>query len=418
MSEPTLPDHCQVLVIGAGPAGSACAQWLAKAGVDVVMVDQHSFPRDKTCGDGLIPDAHAALQRLGVLEEVLAVAQPVSQVRCYAPSGRFVDVPGTLAVLPRKELDHILVRAAVAKGAQLHTPWRFESILKNDSGRAIGARLRRTGSANRETRDIHAQHIVIATGAQPQGLVASGMCERQTPSAIGLRGYVRYEGNSQATGGLQDLDDKLQVVWHSKMKPGYGWIFPCGDKVYNIGVGIIDSHSKDKGTMRNVNLRDVFKDFCDIHAPARELMAHGTVVGELKGAPLRSSLVGAQLSQPGMLVTGEAAGSTYSFTGEGIGKAMETGLMAAESLLAAQTLGLDDAGLTEHYEQAIARLKPKFDMYEKGNAVNYRPWLTEILIRRANRSPRLRQRMSNLLEEKSTPAQLVTLRGLFKLFVE
>jgi menaquinone-9 beta-reductase len=415
MSDTPPPDHCQVLVIGAGPAGSACAQWLAKAGVDVVLIDQHSFPRDKTCGDGLIPDSHAALQRLGVLDEVLRVAQPVSHVRCYAPSGRHVDVPGTLAVLPRKELDHILVRAAVAEGARLHTPWRFESILKNDAGRTIGARFRRTGSTDRETRDIHAQHVVIATGAQPQGLVASGLCERQTPSAIGLRGYVRY---AKDKGGLNDLDDKLQVVWHRKMKPGYGWIFPCGNDVYNIGIGIIDSHNKDKGTMRNVNLRDVFKDFCDIHAPARELMAHGEIVGELKGAPLRSSLVGAKLSAPGLLVTGEAAGSTYSFTGEGIGKAMETGLLAAESLLAAQAEGLDDAGLAARYNQAIAQLKPKFDMYEKGNAVNYRPWLTEILIRRAATSSRLRQRMSNLLEEKSTPAQLVTLRGLYKLIVE
>ncbi len=415
MSDLPPPDRCQVLVIGAGPSGSACAQWLAKAGVDVVLIDQHNFPRDKTCGDGLIPDSHAALQRLGVLDEVLRVAQPVSHVRCYAPSGRHVDVPGTLAVLPRKELDHILVRAAVAEGARLHTPWRFESVLKNDAGRAIGARFRRTGSADRETRDIRAEHIVIATGAQPQGLVASGLCERQTPSAIGLRGYVRYTKTGY---GLKDLDDKLQVVWHRNMKPGYGWIFPCGDHVYNIGVGIIDSHDKTDGAMRNVNLREVFKGFCEVHAPARELMAGGELVGELKGAPLRSSLVGAKLSAPGMLVTGEAAGCTYSFTGEGIGKAMETGLLAAESLLAARTEGLDDAGLAAHYAQAMARLKPKFDMYEKGNVVNYRPWLTEFLIRRANKSPRLRQRMSNLLEEKSTPAQLVTLRGLFKLMVE
>jgi threonine dehydrogenase-like Zn-dependent dehydrogenase len=69
-----LPAACEVLVIGAGPAGSACAQALASAGCDVVLVDQHDFPRDKTCGDGLIPDAHRALERLGVLDEVMARA--------------------------------------------------------------------------------------------------------------------------------------------------------------------------------------------------------------------------------------------------------------------------------------------------------------------------------------------------------
>jgi menaquinone-9 beta-reductase len=407
-----LPGSCEVLVIGAGPAGSACAQWTARAGVSTVLVDQHDFPRDKTCGDGLIPDAHAALRRLGVLDEVMRSGQAVTHVRCYAPSGRYVDVPGTLAVLPRRTLDHILVRAAQAAGARLFTPWRFESPLVDEQGRICGARLRRVGSQDRQLREIRARHLVLATGAAPQALVASGMCERQTPSAIGLRGYVHFPGLDARAG----LHDKLQVVWHRKLKPGYGWIFPCGDDVYNIGVGIIDSH--DGGLMRNVNLRDVFAAFTRLHAPARELMAGGRLLGDLKGAPLRSSLVGATLAKPGMLVTGEAAGTTYSFTGEGIGKAMETGIIAGESLLEARAQGLDEAALAERYRQAVLQLKPKFDLYEKGNRVNYHPWLTELLIRRAAHSARLRQRMSNLLEEKSTPAQLVTLRGLYRVLVE
>jgi menaquinone-9 beta-reductase len=377
-----------------------------------VLVDQHDFPRDKTCGDGLIPDSHAALQRLGVLDAVMKVAQPVSHVRCYAPSSRHVDVPGTLAVLPRRELDHILVQAAQAAGAQLHTSWRFEGLLQGGDGRVRGARLRRSGSGSRETIELQARDVVLATGAPAQGLVAAGLCERQSPSAIGLRGYVRHPG-------MAELQDKLQVVWHRRLKPGYGWIFPCGQQRWNIGVGIIDSHDAQRqGAKRNVNLREVFQAFCELHEPARELMRNGQLEGELKGAPLRSSLVGATLAKPGVLVTGEAAGSTYSFTGEGIGKAMETGMLAAEALLAARTQGLDDAALAAHYQAAILRLKPKFDLYEKGNRVNYHPWLTEILIRRAATSQRLRQRMSNLLEEKSTPAQLVTARGLFKLIFE
>lgn len=408
---PLLPERCAVLVIGAGPAGSACAQLLARNGQDVCLVDQHDFPRDKTCGDGLIPDAHAALQRLGVLDAVMRVAQPVSHVRCYAPSGRFVDVPGTLAVLPRRELDNILVEAAVAAGARLCTPWRFEGLLHDTSGRVSGAQVRRIGG-DRETVNIQADQVVLATGAPAQGLVAAGLCERQSPSAIGLRGYVRHPG-------LPDLDNKLQVVWHPKLKPGYGWIFPCGEGRWNIGVGIIDSHDAQRqGIMRNVNLRQVFKDFCELHAPARELMRTGQLEGELKGAPLRSSLVGATLTKPGALVTGEAAGSTYSFTGEGIGKAMETGMLAAEALIAAREQSLSDDAVAALYRESLQRLKPKFDLYEKGNRVNYHPWLTEILIRRAAVSARLRQRMSNLLEEKSTPAQLVTARGLFKLIFE
>ena len=108
--EPSLPSSCDVAVIGAGPAGSAAAWQLARRGLGVVLVDQHVFPRDKVCGDGLIPDAHAALRRLGVYDEVMAQAQRVAHVGCIGPRGGRVDVPGSLAVLPRRQLDHILLR--------------------------------------------------------------------------------------------------------------------------------------------------------------------------------------------------------------------------------------------------------------------------------------------------------------------
>jgi len=418
-----LPERCEVIVVGAGPAGSACALELARNGVDTVLVDQHDFPRDKICGDGLIPDAHAALARLGVLQEVLALAQPCTHVRAFGPSGASVDVPGQLAVLPRKELDHLLVRAAQRAGARLATPWRLEGVLheqEQGTQRVCGVRLRRAGeaagagapeAAARAAEEVRARHVVIATGASPQGLVASGLCERREASAMGLRGYVHHPG-------LRARIPHLEVAWYRPVKPGYGWIFPCPGDVYNIGVGIIDSRGSSARTVRDLNLREVFDEFVKLHAPARELMAGGTFVSPLKGAPLRTSLKGARVAAPGILVTGEAAGSTYSFTGEGIGKAMETGLLAADALRAARAQGLSEDALAALYAQGLRALKPKFDLYEKGNRVNHHPWLGELLIRRARKSARLRNRMAAVLEERATPAQLLTLRGLVKLFVE
>ena len=428
-----LPPQCDVLVVGAGPAGSACALELARRGIDTLLVDQSDFPRDKICGDGLIPDAHAALARLGVLQEVLAQAQPCTHVRAFGPSGLSVDVPGQLAVLPRKELDHLLVRAAERAGARLATPWRLEGVLREDDGRVCGVRLRRAGdgtaaggtedgtegsaaglpeaAANRQTVEVRARHVVIATGASPQGLVASGLCERREASAMGLRGYVHHPG-------LRERIPHLEVAWYRPVKPGYGWVFPCPGDVYNIGVGIIDSRGSSARTVRDLNLRQVFDEFVKLHAPARELMAGGTFVSPLKGAPLRTSLKGARVAAPGILVTGEAAGSTYSFTGEGIGKAMETGLLAADALLAARKQGLSEPELAALYAEGLRALKPKFDLDEKGNRVNHHPWLGDLLIRRARKSQRLRNRMAAVLEERATPAQLITLRGLVKLFIE
>lgn len=408
-----IPTGCEVLVIGAGPAGSACAQWLARAGADVLLVDQHAFPRDKVCGDGLIPDAHRALRRLGVLDEVMSRAQPASHVGCVGPSGGRVDVPGTLAVLPRRELDFILLRAALAAGARLAPPARFEAPLEA-AGRVVGARLR-AGSAQHEVR---AAWVVLATGAVPQALIAAGVCERRSPSGIALRGYIRHPAMA---GRLRTLD----VVWHRRLRPGYGWIFPCRDGVFNIGVGVARSlrETRDgRAAMKDVNLRDVFDAFSQVYEPARELLAGGGWLGDpaspLKGAPLRCTLEGARFGRPGLIVTGEAAGSTYSFTGEGIGKAMETGLLAADAMIAGRRGELDEAGVRQRYEASLAALKPRFDLYERANRVNAHPWLADLVIWRGRRSAKVLRRMAGVLDETSNPGNLVSLKGLRRLFVE
>src|SRR5262249_12835617 len=204
-------------------------------------------------------------------------------------------------------------------------------------------------------------------GAVPQALMAANMAERHTPSGVALRGYVK---NPSMSGRITELE----VVWHKKLRRGYGWIFPCRDGVFNIGVGLAHSHSEMSGdrrrTMKDVNLREMFKAFTDVYEPARELMRGGELQGELKGAPLRCSLEGARYSRPGLMVTGEAAGSTYAFTGEGIGKAMETGMLAARALIEGRAQRLDDGAVRERYELGLRALKPRFELYEKANRVN------------------------------------------------
>ncbi|WP_343601926.1 geranylgeranyl reductase family protein [Roseateles sp.] len=404
------PSRCQVLIIGAGPAGSAAARWLARAGVDVVFADQQPLGRDKVCGDGLIPDAHQALERLGLLDRVMAKAQRSAHVGCVGPRGGRIDVPGHLAVLPRRQLDELLNLGAQEAGARFLAPARFEAALEDAQGRVRGARF----SIEGQPHEIAADWVILATGAVPKALTAAGMCERHTPSGVALRGYVHAPS---MVGEIK----ALEVVWCKPVQPGYGWIFPAPDGSFNIGVGVTDSHQDlaGKGQKKDVNLRAIFDAFVAHYPPARRLMAEGELIGELKGAPLRCTLKGARWTRPGLLVTGEAAGSTYSFTGEGIGKAMETGLLAAEAILAHGT-GVDgfDAKVRAQYEQGLRALQPKYDLYERGNRVNRFPWLADLLIWRAKKSPRLLQRMSGVLNETSNPGNLVSLKGITRLFLE
>jgi geranylgeranyl reductase family protein len=405
-----LPSRCDVLVVGAGPAGSAAATMLARAGHDVVLIDQHAFPRDKVCGDGLIPDAHQALRRLGVLGEVMAAARASSHVGCIGPRGGRIEVPGALAVLPRRELDAIVARGAVAAGARLFAPLRFVAPVE-EGGRVVGARVAAPGQAG-STRELRATWTVLATGAVPQALIAAGMALRQTPSCVALRGYVRNEA-------VAALPTMLEVVWHPRMKGGYGWIFPAPDGVFNVGVGLVDSHPTTEGATsgrRAANLRELFDAFVAVYAPLRRLIDDGRWVAPLKGAPLRCTLEGARLARPGLLVTGEAAGSTYSFTGEGIGKALETGMLAADAIGPDASRSDEEVGL--RYEDALAALKPRFELYERANRVSRHPWMADFLIWRAQHSPRLLARMAGVLNETSNPGHLVTARGVMRLLFE
>jgi flavin-dependent dehydrogenase len=253
--------------------------------------------------------------------------------------------------------------------------------------------------------------VLLATGAVPTALIAAGMCERQSPSGVAMRGYVRNEA-------MVDRIDKLQVIWHRNMSSGYGWIFPCKDGVFNVGVCIIGNRNPRRGAMlakRGLSLHQLMDEFFRIHKPARELMQGGVVVGAMKGAPLRFTLEGARFSRPGLLVIGEAAGSTYCLSGEGIGKAMETGINAAEAIVQGRSHH-DDGYVRAVYEASMLALKGRFLLYERANIVNRIPWLTDLVIWRAKKDPGLIRYMTGVLNETYNPGHLLSYRGLKRLF--
>jgi menaquinone-9 beta-reductase len=396
------PERCDVLVVGAGPAGNACALLLAQAGVHVVLVDGQAFPRDKVCGDGLVPDSHAALRRLGVHDRVMHAAQAADAARCVAPSGAWIDVPGELAVLPRRELDALLCTAAVEAGARMIAPATFVEPIRDASGRFAGALV----SDGAEQRSIRCRWLVLATGATPGALLSAGLCERRTPSAMALRGYVRHPG-------LVDAIPQLRFVWHRRMRGGYGWIFPAPGGVFNIGVGLLDSHVEQSPGSRAArhqgrNLRELFNDFLAVDPMASRLMREGQALGALKGAPLRCDLDGARWMAAGVLVTGEAIGATYAFTGEGIGKALETGIAAAESLMA----HADDEAVLADYRSRLESLRPRFQLYRKAASFNRHPGLISLVVWRARHSRRTIARLADILNERRMPASLFSWRGL------
>lgn len=408
------PASCDVLVVGAGPAGSACARQLAMAGWRVVLIDKRALPRDKVCGDALVPDAIAALQRLGLHERVRAAGQAIGLARCVAPLQQEIEVPGDMIVLPRQALDEILARGAVEAGATLVAPAHFVGPLKDAQGRIVGATLESEGLHQQ----IAADWVVLATGAATPPLQAAGVCQRKTPSGFALRQYVRHDQ-------IASEMTSLRFVWHRRLRGGYGWIFPGPGGVCNIGVGI-SSHDSGLGNRREgLRLHDLFNRFIEIDPLAARLMAEGSPLGPVKGAPLRFDLTGADWDKPGLLVIGEAIGSTYRLTGEGIGKAMETGLAAADSLIEAipdptHTRPLHsasaDAIVHRAYHARLQAVMPRFKMYQQAAYFNQYPWLISLVIWKAGRMPRVIRALADILAERRMPETILSWRGLKFLF--
>ncbi|CAN5838175.1 geranylgeranyl reductase family protein [soil metagenome] len=342
----TAPLH-DVLVVGGGPAGAATAYWLAKAGHEVVVVERKTFPRDKTCGDGLTPRAVRQLADMGIEDQVAAQHHRFDGLRTVAhgitlelawPS--HPEYPDYGYVIRRRHLDQLVADHAVAAGATLWQGAEAVSPLL-ERGMLGGAMVRRKGSEAVE--EVRARYVVVADGANSRfGRALGTSRNRSYPQGMAIRGY--WESPRSADPWIESVLDVRDR--NGNALPGYGWIFPLGDGTINVGIGLLSSFRDWK----QVNTSHLMSEFAAT-APGYWGISPEThlcppTVGRL---PMAGS-VGPK-SGPTFLVVGDAAGSVNPFNGEGIDYAYETGRMAADVLDEALCTG---NGLAlQRYEQLL-----------------------------------------------------------------
>ena len=354
---PTHPvgDHdCDVLVIGAGPSGSSCAYWLAKAGHDVVLVERKAFPREKTCGDGLTPRSVRQLQDMGLAQE-LAACHRYEGLRSHG-FGRSLELPWPPVpglprygyVVTRKDLDAMVADHAAKAGAVLweHTE-AAEAIMDGQALR--GARLVAKGEDGRSGR-VRARYVVVADGANSRfGWSIGNQRNRSYPQGMALRGYWTSPRHDEPwIDSWLDLRDQA-----GNAMPGYGWIFPLGDGRVNVGVGLLTTSAKWKGA----NTTQMLEAFCSF-VPKSWGINPATCLGPATGGRLPMGLSVGPRSGPTHLVVGDASGMINPFNGEGIAYGYETGRLAA--IVLGQALSSNDPGELRLYEQ---RLQAEYGLY-------------------------------------------------------
>jgi len=344
-----------VLVVGGGPSGAACAYWLAEAGHDVLVVEKKRYPRDKTCGDGLTPRSVRQLEDMGLGPE-LAGHHRFDGLRSIA-FGRTLelrwpehpDFPSYGYVVTRKDLDHLVIERAVKAGATL---WQATEAVEPvmDAGLLRGAVVRRAGTGGSE--EVRARYVVVADGANSRfGRALGASRDRAYPLGMAIRGYYRSPRHDEPwIESHLDIRDK-----DGNVLPGYGWIFPVGDGRINVGIGLLSTFKQWKG----VNTSHLMAAFAE-YAPASWDIRPETSCGPPTGGKLPMAFSVGPRVGPTHVVVGDAGGAINPFNGEGICYAYETGRMAADAVGLALDTG--DGLALQGYRR---RVQQEYELYYK-----------------------------------------------------
>jgi geranylgeranyl reductase family protein len=324
-----MPPDVDVLVVGAGPAGAAAGLAARRRGLDVLVVDKATFPRDKTCGDGLTTAALRLLEQLGVDLRPLPGYMPIRETVLVSPSGRRTSLPlpsngDHAAVIPRVELDAALVTKARDAGVEVRDGTAVSAIDPTPDGVTVSLG---------DNGEVRAGYVVAADGHY--SFVRRALRPPAPPELGTWHAFRQY---------FRGVDDpRLYVLFEADLLPGYAWVFPLPGGRANVGFGV---------------LRRPGMSGKELSARWRELLARPSVRSVLGPAaepeathrawPIPASFEYDALADGRVLYVGDAANAVDPLTGEGIAQAIETATLAIEAIATG-----DARGVGQRYRERV-----------------------------------------------------------------
>ncbi len=393
-----------VVITGAGPAGSAAAHYLSRYGINTILLEKAEFPRDKTCGDGLTPRAVSELIRMG-----FPIPEAEGWVRNYGirayGGGHAIEVPWPElasqpnygSALPRKELDEKLARFAQKSGADLREGCTVTAPIQDKTGRITGVKVIPTADKKAPEAEIKAKFVLDASGVSARLAVATGREKNmRRPMGVAVRTYFASPLAST------DMMESYLELWagaagKSELLPGYGWAFAVGNGLVNVGLGSLSSTARPTG----INYRKVFNTWIQNVPPEWGFTAENQR-GPLQSAALPMAFNRKPHYGDGLLLLGDAGGMVSPFNGEGIAYALASGRLAAEFIaqaLGRNSLAAQDRVLQQYGAELRAELGGYYTLGRIFAALIERPEIMHLCVKYGLPRPVLMKLVMKLLSD-------------------
>lgn len=311
---------CDVLIVGAGPAGTAAAITATRHGLKVIVIDKATFPRDKCCGDGLTTLALRELEKLQFDPSTVPSWQDIDAAWLRSPSGREVRLPMPTsgkfaAITPRLELDNALVIQARNAGVTILENCSYDSMTVNTESVCVSV--------------THDNNPLLITASWL--IAADGMWSPVRKSlGVSESGYLgEWHAFRQYANNVTGVANERLIVWFEKdLLPGYAWSFPLPNNRVNIGFGVVRD-----GKRRIQDMKDVWADLLQRPHVVEALGPDFVLEDRHNAWPIPARIDEAITGSGRVLFVGDAAMASDTLTGEGIGQALLTGSLAADAIV-------------------------------------------------------------------------------------